>query len=104
MSRPNRELTPMEMLALNASREHPSPLVQLAHGLEDIDAEEREIHILRDEIEKMANACHQAYHGAHPPDLNTVGWRECSRNICVRAQQLTDPNRKRGHLSARSSP
>lgn len=84
-------------------RDHPSPLVQLAIGLEDVDDDEAEIQILRREIVQMANACHQAYHGAHPPDACTVGWQECPRNICVRAQQLTDVARKRGHRSARLS-
>jgi hypothetical protein len=82
-------------------RDHPSPLVQLAVGLEGVTEDDDEIAILHREIVQIANAVHQAYHGAHAPDACTVGWQECPRNICVRAQQLTDSARKRGHLSAR---
>ena len=84
-------------------RDHPSPLVQLAVGLEEVNDDDKEIELLHEEITKIANAVHQAYHGANPLDLCTVGWRECPMNICVRAQQLIDPARKRGHRSARLS-
>jgi len=80
----------------NPDRDHPSPLVQLAYGLEDIEADQREIEILRKEMKQIAQMVHQAYHGAHPPDLSNVTWEKCSRGICRRAQITLDPDRKRG--------
>lgn len=43
---------------------------------------------LETEIRKIAQMTHQAYHGAHPPDLCDCTWDECPRGICRRAQDV----------------
>ena len=78
-------------------KDHPSPLVQLAYGVEAYEAYEREIDILRRELAQIAQQCHQAYHGASGPDVSNVTWEDCPRGLCRRAQSTLDPARKRGH-------
>ena len=43
---------------------------------------------LEKEIRQIAQMTHQAYHGAHPPDLCDCTWEECPRGICRRAQHV----------------
>jgi len=71
-------------------------LLILAKVVRATDEAEAEIKVLRDAIAHMAQKVHQAYHGAHPPDLCDVTWDQCPRGLCRDAQYLLDQNRKRG--------
>ena len=75
----------------------PTLLKTLIDAAEQIDAEEREIQLLRNEIAAMAQVVHQAYHGAAGPDVDLGTWETCSRASCARARHALRHDRKRGY-------
>jgi len=68
----------------------------LAETVKGVDDAEAEIDVLRDAINGFAQQVHQAYHGAHPPDLCDVNHLECPRGLCRSAQHVLSPKRPRG--------
>lgn len=68
----------------------------IAEVVKGTDEAEAEIEVLRDAIGKFAQQVHQAYHGAHPPDLCDVNYTECPRGLCRSAQHVLNPKRPRG--------
>jgi len=73
-----------------------NPLLVIAETVRGTDEAEEEIKVLRDAISKFAQQVHQAYHGAHPPDLSDVNHEECPRGLCRSVQHVLDPRRPRG--------
>lgn len=78
--------------------EKPTPLKTLIDAAEEIEAEEREIQLLRDEIATMAQRVRQAYHGAGGVDVDHGTLQTCSRGLCKRAQDVLRPSRRRGQV------
>jgi hypothetical protein len=68
----------------------------LAAVVKGTDDAEAEIEILREAISQFAQQVHQAYHGAHPPDLCDVNHHECPRGLCRSVQHVLNPERPRG--------
>ena len=68
----------------------------LAEHVKGADDAEAEIEILRQAINQFAQQVHQAYHGAHPPDLCDVNHLECPRGLCRSVQHVLNPKRPRG--------
>lgn len=68
-------------------------IAEVVKGTDDAEAE---IEILRDAISGFGQQVHQAYHGAHPPDLCDVNHLECPRGLCRSVQHVLDPKRPRG--------
>jgi hypothetical protein len=71
-------------------------LIVLAEAVKGADDAEAEIEILRDAIRGFAQQVHQAYHGAHPPDLCDVNHTKCPRGLCRSVQHVLNPKRPRG--------
>lgn len=68
----------------------------IAEHVKGADDAEAEIEILRKAISQFGQQVHQAYHGAHPPDLSDVNHLECPRGLCRSVQHVLDLKRPRG--------
>lgn len=68
-------------------------LAEVVKGTDDAEAE---IEILREAISQFGQQVHQAYHGAHSPDLSDVNHLECPRGLCRSVQHVLSPRRPRG--------
>lgn len=68
----------------------------IAETVKGTDDAEAEIEVLRGAISGFGQQIHQAYHGAHPPDLSDVNHLECPRGLCRSVQHVLDPKRPRG--------